>query len=316
MNKKTYLVTGGLGFIGSHLVEKLLKKKCSIIVVDDLSSGSKNNLSTTVDHVNLKIIIDKIQDLDCNKFKNIVGIFHLGAQTSVQGSIEKPYESSSNNLLSSIKVFEIAKKLSIPVIYASSSAIYGNLKIGDDSSKNIDLISPYAYDKYSLEIMAKAFFNTYSIKSVGLRFFNVYGPRQDPDSPYSGVISIFSKNLILSKPIKIFGGSQTRDFIYVKDVVNCMLKAMNKANSKKVCEFLNVGSGKEISISNLYKLLNNKIKNTSKIKCMPHMKGDPLFSNGKFKKLLNVLNISNKKFVSLSDGLDETIKYIEKNKNE
>ena len=312
MNKKIYLVTGGLGFIGSHLVEKLIKKNFSVIVVDDLSSGKEENLASISCNKDLKILIKKIQDVDDRIFKYICGIYHLGAQTSVQKSIENPYYSSSNNIMSSIKVFEIAKKYNIPIVYASSSAVYGNLKSGDDSKDNIELISPYAFDKYSLELIARTFFNTYGIKSIGLRFFNVYGPKQDPDSPYSGVISIFIKRLLSSKLITVYGGSQKRDFVYVGDIVDCMIKAMNMVKLSNLCESINIGSGKETSIDNLLNLLSKKIYNKSKVKHLGHMKGDPLSSNGKFKRLFKILKINNTHFLKLSDGLDKTIKSLEK----
>ena len=180
-----YIVTGGAGFIGSHLCEALIKQNNKVIAIDDLSSGFKNNL---LEDKRLNLIVDKVQDVDFKQFTDIVGIFHLAAQASVPISVEDFYLSSVNNLQSSLWVFELARKLNIPVVYASSSAIYGNLPIGDDILNKFEIISPYAQDKLTLEHYAQLCFNLYNVSSVGLRFFNVYGPKHDPKSPYSGVI--------------------------------------------------------------------------------------------------------------------------------
>ena len=149
MKKGKYLITGCAGFIGSNLVKNLYKNY-DLILVDDLSEGTLKNLPITI---RKKVIKKKIQDIKKLKANKIIGIFHLAAQASVPLSIDKFYKSSSNNLLSSLRVFEISKEFSAPVVYASSSAVYGNLSLGNDKIKNYSILSPYAQDKLSLEIL-------------------------------------------------------------------------------------------------------------------------------------------------------------------
>ena len=172
MKKGTYLITGCAGFIGSNLVKKLYKNY-ELILVDDLSEGSIINLPRTL---RTKIIKKKIQNIKNLKIKKLNGIFHLAAQSSVPLSLINYYESSSNNLESSLKVFEYTKKFSAPIVYASSSAIYGNLPLGNDQKEKFSITSPYAQDKLTAEYYAKILFEIFKISSVGLRLFNVYGP--------------------------------------------------------------------------------------------------------------------------------------------
>ena len=163
-----YLITGGAGFIGSHLVEDLTKSKHEVIVEDNLSSGYIDNIT---EPKNCRIYTKRIQELDFQKFKYIDGIFHLAAQVSVPISITEFYTSCENNISRSLKVFDIARRLNIPVVYASSFAVYGNLPKGDDTSSSCDLESPYLVDKYSMEKYAEVAYKLYKLPSIGLRFF-------------------------------------------------------------------------------------------------------------------------------------------------
>ena len=222
-----YLVTGGAGFIGSHLSEELINSGHNIVVVDDLSSGYISNLPS---NSKISFVQCKIQDVENEQIIGINGIYHLAAQASVPVSINNFYSRSSNNIDSSLKVFEIAREKNIPVVYASSSAVYGNLLLGNDKKSKIEIISHYALDKITAEKYALLCSQLYGINSIGLRFFNVYGPKQDPKSPYSGVISVFIERFLLKKHVIINGGYQTRDFVYVKDIVTCLVKAMQNAS--------------------------------------------------------------------------------------
>ena len=303
-----FLLTGAAGFIGSHLVEKLNKDNHSIICVDDLSTGYKDYLPKDD---NLLFINEKIQNHDILKLPdNVNGILHLASQASVPVSIENFFSSSSNNLLSSIRIFELAKLYNVPVVYASSSAVYGNLPIGNDQKEHYDILSPYAQDKLTIEHYAKMCWDVYKIPSIGLRFFNVYGPRQGPTNPYSGVISIFIDRLLNNKPVTINGGYQTRDFIFVEDIINVMVQSMEYLFNKRLCEFLNVGTGISITIDNLLKI------NASIMNIKPEIirkklpEGDPERSEGTYNKLKNILSIDIDKFVKLEDGLRATIDYI------
>ena len=194
MKKGKYLITGSAGFIGSHLVKKI-SNEYDLILVDDLSRGS---LKFIPNKYRKRLIKKKIQDLHKVNIKRLKGIFHLAAQSSVPFSLQNFNESSTNNLASSIKVFDLAKKYSVPIVYASSSAIYGHLSIGKDSIQKYSITSPYAQDKLTLENYAKMCHEVFKISSVGLRFFNVYGPGQNPNSPYSAVVPIFLKKISFS----------------------------------------------------------------------------------------------------------------------
>jgi UDP-glucose 4-epimerase len=305
---KNYLITGGAGFIGSHLIEKIIDSNNHAIIIDDLSTGFKDYIPL---NSSVKFIKSRIQDIDLSDIgENLDGIFHLAAQASVPISIEDFFTSSSNNLLSSLRIFEIANLYETPVVFASSSAIYGNLKIGDDQKDIVDILSPYAQDKLTLENYAKMCFSTYGVSSLGLRFFNVYGPRQDPTNPYSGVISIFIDRLLKNKRVVVNGGYQTRDFIYVNDIANILINSMKYLHNHKTCNVLNVGTGKSISINNLLSLLADITQVTPKMIIKKLPKGDPERSDGLYTKLNKILKINTDKLISIEQGLINTVEYL------
>jgi UDP-glucose 4-epimerase len=308
-----FLVTGGAGFIGSHLCEALINQNNKVIVVDDFSTGFVSNL---IKDDKLRLIMDKIQNVPNEVFSDINGIFHLAAQASVPVSIQEFYSSSLNNLQSALRVFDIAKEINIPVVYASSSAIYGNLPLGDDSTDNIDILSPYALDKLTLEKYAKLCFDLYKVSSIGCRFFNVYGPRQDPSNPYSGVISLFIDCFRSKKAVKINGGYQTRDFIYVYDIANCLIKAMNIANSASLCEVINMGTGKSITIDELFETLVRLFNYRPEVIYQPLPIGDPERSSGSYNKFKRLLNVELDNFCGFESGLKNIIDYLNLNVNE
>lgn len=304
-----YLITGGAGFIGSHLIEDLIKKGHKIICIDDLSTGHLSNLPS---NKNLKIIINSVQNLELNQIpSNIDGIFHMAAQASVPQSIDDFFKSSKNNLLSMLKVWDIANKFNVPIVYATSSAVYGNLPVGDDNIDNYDILSPYAQDKLTMEHYADMAWKVYKTKSIGLRFFNVFGPRQDPSNPYSGVISIFIDRLKSNLPVIVNGGYQTRDFIYVLDVVKCLSRSMIILQENALCEILNVGTGKSVTIDCLLKDLSAIINVQPEVVKAKLPIGDPEKSSGIYNKLNELLKININKFTSLENGLKETINFIE-----
>ena len=191
------------------------------MIVDDLSKGKINNLNKKL---RSKLIKKPIENLKLDNFKKIDCIIHMAAQSVVKFSVDDFYKSSKKNLLSSLYVFEIAKRFKIPVIFASSSAIYGRKGWGDDKIKNnFSSLSPYAQDKYTIEQYAKMANEIYNINSIGLRFFNIYGPNQKESNPYSGVIPIFINRAKKNKLIRINGGHQTRDFVFIDDVLKIIL---------------------------------------------------------------------------------------------
>ncbi len=305
-----YLITGGAGFIGSNLVEKLLSDGHQVIVIDNLSTGYKKNISNFLDQI--EFYNSSIEEFNLLKVDKADAVIHLAAQASVPLSIENFEESSSSNILGTIKIINFCKSNKIPLVYASSSAIYGDLDVGNDSDNNIDLLTPYSADKYLMEIYSNIAFKNYDMSSIGLRFFNVYGPKQDPHSPYSGVISIFVEKHIKEDVITIFGGHQTRDFVYVGDVVNSIIKSIELVMKNKICETVNVLTGKSISIENLADQISD-ISGFQPKKIYSDLPiGDPIKSEGTTKKMIDLLRININEFVEIEQGLKNTIFDIKK----
>ena len=303
MKKGKYLITGCAGFIGSNLVKKIYKDY-DLILVDDLSEGSLSNLPKIL---RKKLIKNKIQNIKNLKINKLNGIFHLAAQSSVPLSLNNFYKSSINNIESSLKVFEIAKEFSSPIIYASSSAVYGNLPLGNDQKEKFSIKSPYAQDKLTVEHYAKMAFEIFNISSIGLRLFNVYGPGQRSNSPYSAVIPIFINRILKKLPVNINGGFQTRDFVYVKDVIDVMTMAMKKIQKKRSFQVFNVGTGNSVKIDFLFKLIKKNIGFSPKVIRCKLEEFDPKKSSGTYKKIFKYLNLKQNNFITLENGLIKTI---------
>ena len=303
MKKGKYLITGCAGFIGSKLVKRIYKNY-ELILVDDLSEGSALNLPKKI---RKKIIRRKIQEINKLKIKNLGGIFHFAAQSSVPLSMKNFYKSSANNLESSLKVFEFSKKFSAPVVYASSSAIYGNLPLGNDQKEKFSITSPYAQDKLTIEHYAKILFEIFNIPSVGLRLFNVYGPGQKSNSPYSAVIPIFINRMLKKMSVVINGGFQTRDFVYVDDVVDVMLLSMKKIQKQKTFQVFNFGTGRSVTIDFLYKSIKKILGVNPKIIRRKLDKFDPKKSSGTYNKIYKYLNLKKYNCTKLENGLIKTI---------
>jgi UDP-glucose 4-epimerase len=306
---KKFVVTGGCGFIGSHLVELLVSMGHSVIIIDDLSSGFRCNIENISGDIIL--IKNKVESFNFDSLDKIDCLFHLAAQASVPYSIDHFFTSSSCNMLGTFKVIEFCTNRNIPMVYATSSAVYGNLSYGIET-EGIELLSPYATDKFSMEMYTAANFNLKGISSFGLRFFNVYGPRQDASSPYSGVISLFVDRLNRGEPITINGGYQTRDFVFVKDVVNCLYKAYNYLLVNNGAKISNVLTGKSISIDtlviNISKIMN--VKPLCNYRELPA--GDPESSMGSTLLMETLLNVKTADFVDIESGLKQTIAYLTK----
>ena len=314
LKKMKILVTGGAGFIGSHLVEKLINGGHYVICVDDFSSGLIRNIR---ENDLLKVVNNKIQNIELTDLQqNIDCIYHLAAQSSVPLSIDNYYKSSSNNLLGCLKVWDLAIKLDIPIVYASSSAVYGDLPIGNDKLEKYEILSPYAQDKLTMEHYARMCWNVYRIPSIGLRFFNVYGPRQDPTNPYSGVISIFIDRLMQNQPVTVNGGYQTRDFIFIKDIIEVMLRSMESLINKRSCDILNVGTGESITIDYLLNTLADIMRIKPKVVLKELLPGDPEQSGGSYESLIDILKIDINHFTKIEEGLKSTIEFISKDQGQ
>ena len=246
------LVTGGGGFIGSHLVDLLLEQGHSVVVLDNFSTGKLSNLPHR--HPQLIIIEGDICDAEIvNKAaNNCNAIVHLAAVASVQASVDDPIGTHKVNLIGTVNLLEAAKKHNIKrFVFASSAAVYGNTEVlpVSEATKLLPL-TPYAADKLASEYYIDFYRRQYSISPVIFRFFNIFGPRQDPSSPYSGVISIFMQRAINDQPIVVFGdGKQTRDFVYVADLVKLLADAVIKITPNHLP--MNVGNGKQTNLNQL-----------------------------------------------------------------
>jgi UDP-glucose 4-epimerase len=257
------VVTGGAGFIGSHLAEELLKRRYKVIILDDLSTGRRENIEPIIANSDVQFIEGSVTDLPLlNKlFQNVSYVFHLAAIPSVPRSIESPLASHNVNITGTLNVLLAAKDNKVKkVIYASSSAVYGDtptLSKREDMPPNPQ--SPYAVTKLAGEYYCHVFHQVYGLSTICLRYFNVYGLRQDPNSQYSAVIPRFIQRVLDNKPPVIFGdGEQTRDFTFVKDAVGATILA---AESDATGIF-NIGTGERISINKLAALIINLIGNS------------------------------------------------------
>jgi UDP-glucose 4-epimerase len=228
----TWLVTGGAGFIGSHLCDALVARGDQVRVLDDLSTGHRTNLPQGV-----PLLQADVADPDAlhEAVKGVDGCFHLAAIASVARGVTDWLGTHRSNLTGTITLFDALRQagMTVPVVYASSAAVYGDCPIVPTrEDAPCHPLSAYGADKLGCELHARVASHVHGIPTVGLRFFNVYGPRQDPGSPYSGVISIFCKRIRNGAPIDVFGdGLQTRDFIYVADIVAGLLAAIDQRPS-------------------------------------------------------------------------------------
>jgi len=252
LNFKNTLVTGGAGFIGSHLVEALVAEDCNVAVIDNLSTGRLTNLATVRDRITF--YQGDIRDPGLLK-QAVTGcdvLFHLAAIVSVPWTVENPVDSAAVNELGTLQVLEAARRHHVRrFIGASSCAVYGD---GSHNPKQENMppkpLSPYAIQKLVGEQYSRLYCELYGMETLFLRYFNVYGPRQDPSSPYSGVISIFIDRAVAGESMVIYGdGRQYRDFVFVKDVVQAnLLAAVAKPAGGHV---FNIGTGEFIRIRDL-----------------------------------------------------------------
>ncbi|MEX0315400.1 MAG: NAD-dependent epimerase/dehydratase family protein, partial [Allomuricauda sp.] len=299
---------GGAGFIGSHLVESLIEKGTKITIVDNFSTGRLSNLQQVSNQFTL--VNADIGELDIGSVGVFDACIHLAAQTSVPLSVDNFKSSSLDNLSGTINVIDFCRTHHLPLVYASSSAVYGNLEHGCDDDEQMDLISPYAVDKCVMETYARMAHSLYGLRSLGLRFFNVYGPRQDPSSPYSGVISIFLDRLLNDKPLTINGGYQTRDFIYVADVVRAIECSLDLLKTQNICEVSNVLTGTSITIETLVEVISTLTNKTPQLVHLPLPLGDPEKSGGSTTRMTNLLGIDASLLMNIEEGLYSTLGYI------
>ncbi len=253
------LVTGGAGFIGSNLVDQLVKKKHKVIVLDNFSTGRRSNLSHQIEK-NVKIIkIDISNNIYLDKyFKGVDYVFHLAGIADIVPSIENPNKYFKSNVVGTLNVVQAAKKANIKkLIYAASASCYGIPdKFPIKENAKINPMYPYAFTKWQAEELIMHWAKIYNFPAISIRFFNAYGPRSRTSGAYGAVFGVFLAQRLANKPLTIVGsGNQTRDFIHVYDLVSGIIKA---ALSKKAGKIYNIGGGKEIKINKIIKLIGGR----------------------------------------------------------
>ena len=258
-NKKNFLVTGGCGFIGSHMVDKLMKLNENVIVIDNLEGGFVKNIKKHLNSKNFVFINKDINDLKKNKiFETIDYVFHFAGKGDIVPSIEKPYDYFINNVQSTLKLLTVLNFKKIKkFVYAASSSCYGISKTPTKENHPINPLYPYALSKYQGEQLVNHWGQLYKLKCNSIRIFNAYGPRVKTTGAYGAVFGVFLKQILENKPLTIVGdGNQKRDFLYVSDVIDAFYKvALNKNNYG---EIYNLGSGKPQTINQLVELIGGK----------------------------------------------------------
>ena len=293
------LVTGGCGFIGSHVVDALMVAGHTPVVLDDLSTGKRSNVSDAV-----QVIEGSIEDSApvSRAIDGCDAVVHLAAVASVQKCNEAWAASHAVNVTGTVKILEAARDAGrIPVVYASSAAIYGDNTNTPLTEREAGApLTAYGVDKYASELHAGVAGRIHSVPTFGLRFFNVFGPRQDPSSPYSGVISIFASRFARGEGVAIHGdGGQIRDFVYVGDVVAHILAALKAADV--TAPVANVCTGKPTTVLSLAKVLKSMTRSSGEIVFGPARAGDIRVSIGDPQHAFERMQVRAK--VGLEEGL-------------
>jgi UDP-N-acetylglucosamine/UDP-N-acetyl-alpha-D-glucosaminouronate 4-epimerase len=312
-----YLVTGGAGFIGSHITRALLEQGTSVRILDNFSSGKHENveaLTRQFDATQLEVIAGDVRDASCvtEAVRGVEVIFHEAAFVSVPQSMEQPQECFDVNITGTSLLFEAARKAGVRrAVVASSAAVYGEsdaLPLVEETP--LQPLSPYAVSKRVDEMYAELFTNSFGFEVVALRYFNVYGPRQRPDSMYAAAVPIFARRLLDGKPVTVFGdGGQTRDLINVHDVVRANLIASEHPNAAG--RIFNVCTGLETRLLDLLDVLYQLFPEAPKPEFAATRAGDIYRSVGSPQKAAQLIDFRAQ--VPLADGLKETVDWMRTN---
>ncbi len=302
-----YIITGGAGFIGSHLCDYLLELKSTqkIIIIDNLKDGSKKNLKLSLKNKKVKLYKKDIKNKEkiFNLFKNIDVVFHLAAQSDIVPSIENPVEYYQSNVNGTLNILETMRDQNVKkIIFAASSSCYGIPKfIPTKEIDQIDLRYPYAFSKNMAEQMIIHWSRVYNINYISLRLFNVYGPRSRTNSAYGAALGIFMKQKLSNSPYTVVGdGKQKRDFIHVRDVSKAFYKAGVSQQKNKI---FNVGSGKPVTVNYLLRLIGDQQK-----VYVPKRPGEPNVTHADIKKIKKFLKW--KPEISIEKGIKNVLENI------
>lgn len=320
MSEELILVTGGAGFIGSHTVGSLLKQGHRVLVLDNLSTGKLDNLEPYQEFLGSRLFFQEVDIIEglwptlarCSKlYGQIHRIIHLAAQTSVVVSIDNPIEDIRCNYTTTMQLVEYAKTFGVrKIVFASSAAVYGDVEeVPVAESAPTRPLSPYGIHKLSSESVLRYASDVHGIPTTALRFFNVYGPRQDPKSPYSGVISIFIDRAVKGQALAIFGdGTQTRDFVFVQDVAQAIVTACF-SESESFAAY-NIGTGLSVTIQELAEVIIQGCGDSSSLSWKEPRAGEILHSCAQVQKIQAELGFSAR--ISLREGLSSTIEWYRK----
>ncbi len=306
------LVTGGAGFIGSHISDYLLEKNYQVRVLDNLSNGNLDNIKHLQNNPNFEFMWGDITDLQTchNAVKGVDLVCHQAALGSVPRSIENPILSHKSNVDGYLNLLVAAKEAGIKrFVYASSSSVYGDSEILPKQEENIgNCLSPYAVTKRIDELYGKVFNKCYDMETIGLRYFNVFGPRQNPNGAYAAVIPKFISSLKNNKVCDINGdGNFSRDFTFVKNVVYANYLALTTNNTECFGDFFNIGAGGRITINDMYYSIAKCLSSNLKPNYLPIRKGDIPHSNADVSKAKNMLNYD--VLYNFDEGIKLTIDY-------
>jgi len=305
---KRALVTGGAGFIGSHLVEGLLACGYAVRALDNFATGKRENLAAVTDKIEL--LEGDVRNLTTVRtaMRKVDVVFHEAALPSVERSVKNPLESNEVNITGTLNVLLAARDAGVQrVIYAASSAAYGNtLTLPKEETMTPEPLSPYAVSKIAGEQYAKIFTQLYGLSTVSLRYFNVFGPRQDPTTQYAGVIAKFINCALEGKPFPVFGdGEQSRDFTYVSNVVDANILAAEAKLEGAV--LMNIAYGQRASLNQIIDMLNELTHQNLPAQYGPERAGDVRHSHASLSRAKGILGYAPK--VDLLEGLRRTLEW-------